>query len=91
MTDRITEKQLQGQIDLINKLTDNPVEHYGTDGANPGNFYLSMAYGGYKLEQVCSDGHGANDASPFGFDTKRVLHTFLAGVIRGLDFAKQAT
>ena len=87
--DRITKDDLERLAKRINKATGSPLEPWSKDEhgklkANVGNYYLSGAYGGVKLERVCSESGGCDDISTDGFGTKRQLytwmHAFLAGV-----------
>lgn len=84
MTNRVTEKQIQTLIDRLNDCTGNDREPYGSNGPNAGTYYLSMAYGGYRLDQIAKGG-GSNVISSDGYGTKRQLQTFLYGMLNGLE------
>ena len=63
MSQRITQKDLEHLVMLINKATGSPTERYtkdetGRHTANPGNYHLSYAYGGVALEQLCNPSGG---------------------------------
>ena len=90
---RITEKDIKSRIDYLNRITGNAQTTYtkqddGTIKANIGNYYLSCAYGGYKLEQICNDGGGCSDISRQGYGTKRELYNFLNAYIDGIQLKK---
>jgi len=87
---RIKESDLNSKIRLINELTGSPVEPYltGPDGrckAQAGSYYLAGAYGGWKMERICGDGHGSMDPLNTGYVSKRDLYNQLAAFIRGLE------
>ncbi len=72
-TERIKESELQSLINRLNvKLNVKPETAY----------FLSMAYGGYRLEQ--NDGTGCRTISHDGYGTKRQLYTFLVGMLEGI-------
>ena len=88
--ERITKKDLESRISYLNRITGNANETYtkqddGTFRANIGNYYLSGAYGGVKLEQICSDGGGCSDVSRQGFGTKRALYDWINAYIDGIN------
>lgn len=87
--DRITKDDLERLVERINKATGSPLEPWtrredGRLKANVGNYYLSGAYGGVKLERVCSDSGGCDDISTDGFGTKRQLYTWMRAFLAGL-------
>ena len=92
--ERITNAHLQGRVDYLNRITGNEKETYTKDEsgfhANIGNYYISGAYGGVKLEQICSDGGGCSDISRQGFGTKRELYNWMNAYIDGIANAKTA-
>ena len=91
--ERITKKDLESRISDLNRITGNANETYtkqddGKFRANIGNYYLSGAYGGVKLEQICSDGGGCSDISRQGFGTKRELYNWMNAYIDGIHAQK---
>ena len=87
--DRIKQSDLEHLVERINKVTDSPLEPWGKDGqgklrANVGNYYLSGAYGGVKLERMVSESGGCDDISTDGFGTKRQLYTWMRAFLAGL-------
>ncbi len=92
MSDRITEKHLQGLVNYINELTNSPLEPWTRDEkgfrANIGNFHLDGAYGGVQLVRMCSDGGGITQPLGGGFVTKRELYNKMTVFIRGIEEGK---
>jgi len=87
---RITDADLKNLCNRINKLTGSPIEQYtfwddGHYHSNIGNYYISGAYGGVKLERIVNDGGGCQDISHNGFGTKRELYTWMDAFLRGLE------
>lgn len=88
---RITIKNLDGLCDRLNEVTGNPTEAYtridNRNKANPGNYHISGAYGGYALHQVANDSGGTHDTLGLGHVSPRQLwdamHCFLKGIAVG--------
>ena len=85
---RITRKNLEALVDVINKETGSPATSWtrhadGTLTANIGNYHISGAYGGYSLQRICSAGGGVSDVVSSGHikarDLYERMHAFLAG------------
>ena len=78
MSNRITQKDLEGVVARLNKLTDSPETPYKRVGnkliAQPGCFILDGAYGGWKLARICNEGGGQDTISEGGFISKRDLY-----------------
>lgn len=95
MTRRITEKDLEQAVRVINTRLGLPLEPYTHDEAgkfkqNPNVYVLDHAYGGVALEQNMPDeGKGSHGVrSVLGRGTKRELHKQLLGFIAGLEARK---
>ena len=90
--ERITQKQLEYLVERINKATNSPLASYTRtpEGhrANIGNYHLSYAYGGVKLERMCNEGGGVNTVSTGGFGTKRELYDWMRAYLDGMDEKK---
>jgi hypothetical protein len=84
--DRITEKQLQGMCDLLNRLTNSPDKPYIDGKAQIGNFHLSHAYGGVCLHRMHTSSGGVSDPFYCGHVTKRDLYNRIYSFIRGIEF-----
>ena len=87
---RITKKDLEFQVDQINRHFNLPLEPYTrTDGKfspNAGVFHLSYAYGGVSLHKMsvvvgCT---GVDDVFRCGHVPKRELHNRLCAFRAGL-------
>ena len=91
---RITEKDLEGTVEYLNRLTDSPSTPYTRTGdklqANIGNYHLSHAYGGVKLHRMVNEGGGVREPISTGYTTKRDLYNQMHAFIRGLESAKGA-
>ena len=87
--DRITNKMLDARVNSLNNILGYPTERwkpYRVDGrwvANSNHYYVGKAYGGYRLEQLCTDGGGALDISPRG--TKREIWDYTTAMIKGIE------
>ena len=90
MRRRITVKQLEEQIKLLNKLTgnfDTPYiknEETGEYVPQAHVFVLGRAYGGFSLEQMAAKGTGCCEPLNTGHIPARELHGRLAGMIKGM-------
>jgi hypothetical protein len=88
MSDRITEKHLQGLCDRLNRLTGSPIEPYslidGRHVAQVGNYHISHAYGGVSLHRMHNLGGGVSEPLYTGHVSKRELagrlHAFILGI-----------
>lgn len=91
MTQRITRKDLEGAVNLLNRITNNEVEPYRKEGdkwvANVGNFHISGAYGGFALHQMGNEGGGVRDVFSTGHVTMRELYALIHAYRRGIEFA----
>ena len=91
---RISIKDLEQLVTVLNNRTNNPVEPYTrtVDDAgksvfksNIGNYHLDGAYGGYKLAQIVNEGGGIKDVLYCGFTTKKELHGLIQAYISGIE------
>ena len=84
---RISLKDINNKIDYLNDITNNNRKSYVFGkGSNIGTYYLSMAYGGHKLEQIVNTGGGCKDVLYTGFTTKKDLYYNLTSYIAYLSF-----
>lgn len=85
--ERTTQKDLERQVKLINKIAHQPEATYTRTGnsfsPNKGNYHLDWAYSGVRLLQM-STGGGVSVISNGGFGTKRELHKWMQAFIAGL-------
>lgn len=89
---RVTIKNLNDLVDMLNNVTDNPIQPYmrtesGHTVAQVGNFHLSQAYGGIALHQMV-DGGGVCDVFKSGHVSKKELHQQIQAFIDGARYAK---
>ena len=87
---RITELDIERRIERLNQLTGAALEPYTKVGggkltANIGTYYLSGAYGGWRLEKIVNSRGGAADVLQSGFTTKRDLYNQLNSYIAGIE------
>ena len=87
--ERITQKQLEYLVERINEATNSPKASYTkTDKppyrANIGNYHLSYAYGGVKLERMCNEHGGVSTVSSGGYGTKRELYEWMRAFLDGM-------
>ena len=88
MSNRITIKMLKARVNQLNNCLGYPTEPwkpYLVNNRLVGNidyFYIGQAYGGYRLEQICTEGGGARDISPRG--TKREVWDYVTAMIAGV-------
>ena len=83
MNERIKLSDLERLVEKINKVSGNPTEPYTDGRANFGNYHLSGAYGGWKLEQMLKDG-ATTDVLGSGYCSKRALYGAMRGYYLGL-------
>lgn len=91
---RITEKQLNNAVLVLNQLTKSPIATYVKDKKGKyksqiGNFHLSYAYGGVSLHRICNDGGGIDDVFRCGHVPKRELWNRIQSMIVGLTTEKK--
>lgn len=88
---RITDKDLQGVVDRINRVTKSPtVSYMQVDGklvAQVGNFHLDYAYGGVSLRRMVTDVGGCDNVLSIGYVTKGELYRLMHAFIRGIEFS----
>lgn len=90
MTTRITRRDLEAAIVLLNRLTGSPAEPYtkGDDGkfrANPGNYHLSGAYGGWNVHRMSNEGGGVSCPMSNGHVPARELFGLIHAYIKGIE------
>ena len=86
---RITQKDLDLKVNLLNEITGSPLTGWtrteGKNTANVGHYYISQAYGGVNLNRHVNLGGGANEPLSFGHVTKRELYQMLCAFIAGIE------
>ena len=87
--ERVSKKDLEQAVRVINTLLGTPQEPYSRDKdfnlvKHQGCYYLDGAYGGYQLEQISGD--GARGIIPENHHVpKKDLMMMLEGFIAGLE------
>lgn len=86
MSNRITQRDLDGTVARLNTALDRPAESWvkGDDGryhANIGNLHLDGAYGGWELHEMVTDGGGIHVLSSGGHVSKRELYQQLHAML----------
>jgi hypothetical protein len=91
--ERITRKQLDAAVEMLNRMTDSPIEPYRKEGeqwrANVGNFHISGAYGGFSLHRMCNEGGGIRDIFYCGHIPARQLFDLIHAFRRGIELARE--
>ena len=86
---RVTIKQIESQINYLNKITGNPEHPWKREGnhnkAQIGNYHLSQAYGGVCLHQIVNTGGGVRTPLSPGHVPRRDLYNQLTAFIRGIE------
>lgn len=96
MSNRITRRDLEGQIRRLNIITGHATEPYtkqpdGSYTPNGGAFLLSGAYGGWALHQMAGEGTGQRDVLSSGHISARELHYRIDAYIRAtMDYEQHA-
>ena len=80
MSKRITNKNLQAKVDLINIIVNGTPANL-----RPGHYYIGYANGGTRLEPTC-EGGGARDISDRG--NTRQTYDFMRAALTGNDAPK---
>ena len=90
---RITNKQIEAQIERLNTVTNSPTAPYtraedGTLRANIGNHHLSGAYGGVCVHRMVNTSGGVSSPISCGHIPKRELYEKLVSYIAGIEAGK---
>jgi hypothetical protein len=89
----ITIKDINAQIDRLNRITNSPAassfkDEHGQFHTNVGNYYLSQAYGGCQVQRIVNK-HGAADHPITGSHVpKRECFITLVAFIEGFEAAR---
>ena len=90
---KITTKDLDNRINLVNELLDQPMKYWadtpnskglyqkGINKQNAGHYYIQTQLGGSRVEQLCE--HGSRDISPRL--PKGQLYIWLCAFIDGIE------
>ena len=94
--DRITERDLKGLEDRLNRLTNSPltysserpdgeIVHGSSRVINIGHYHFSHAYGGVCLHRTSNSSGGVNTVLSGGHVPKRQAYNEVLAFIRGLE------
>jgi len=89
---RVTNKQLENQLDIINQITtgSTAAHTFGPDKntprwrAIPGAYAIDQAYGGVKLVRYSNASGGQGEITPYRL-SKRELYYVMQGIINTLE------
>lgn len=83
---RITRADLDGAVDLLNRIAGTPTHLYRMrGGANIGNYHLSGAYGGWALHQMANQHGGIRDIFNMGHMPARELYNLIHAYRKGME------
>ena len=87
---KITIKDLDNRINLVNELLDQPMKYWadttkGINKQNAGHYYIQTQLGGSRVEQLCE--HGSRDISPRL--PKGQLYIWLCAFIDGIQAKRE--
>ena len=85
---RITDRDLEKVVDLINQATSNPKETWTDGKSNKGNYYISHAYGGVCLCQITTERGGDRDVLYSGHIKKSELYNLMRSYLYGIEEGK---
>lgn len=90
---RITMGDLEAVVERINHVTGSPKESYIKDKAGnylaqPGNYHLDGAYGGWGLSRMSNPGGGVGNIIG-GFMPKRELYEKMQAFLRGVEAGRE--
>ena len=91
---RTSEKDLNGLVNRLNRITNSPMAAYTEDAngkfrANIGNYRLDYAYGGVKLVRMHNEMGGVSTPLYMGYETKRTAYNLIAAFIAGIESVNQ--
>ena len=87
---RISKHDLDMMVDRLNIAAGTPRETWSRDEngklkPNAFNYHLSGAYGGYQVQQICTEGSGTSNPITGGHVTKRECYDTLYAFIKGVE------
>lgn len=94
MAEPITLAHLRVHTKRINHMRGKPQETWTCDTSGKrissvGTMYISRAYTGYNLIEICSEGGGQHEPLHCGHIPARLLHPRIQGFISGYEYACQ--
>ena len=93
MSQRITEKDLNGAINRLNRITNSPAtysdkQENGRFKSNIGHYHLDFAYGGVKLMRTVNESGGVTCPIAMGYETKKEAYYMIHAFINGIESVK---
>jgi hypothetical protein len=85
MSNRITDKNLDGLCDVINRVTGSPESPYVDGVCQIGNYHIGSAYGGVSLQRMSNASGGVTEPLYCGYTTKRDLWNRMHAFLKGLE------
>ena len=76
---RITKKQIEYQVKMLNEDMGNKTKSYENGKSNIGTYTIDYSYGGCKLHQIVNNGGGVVEITPYRL-TKRELYYVVNGM-----------
>lgn len=81
---RPTQRDLDGLINRLNRMTGNNPQPWSNGKSNIGTYCLDNAYGGNKLVQIVNEGGGERNIT-HGYVSKRECYVMIAAYIAGIE------
>jgi hypothetical protein len=90
MSTRTTQKDLDGLVNRLNRITNSPAtysdkQENGRFKSNVGHYHLDQAYGGTKLARVVNESGGVTCPCSMGYETKKDAYYIIAAFISGIE------
>ena len=87
--ERITDKHIECQLKILNKLTNNPTDWRLINGCHPvGNIHTIGQYGYTTIHRTVNDGGGVTTLAT-GL-TKREAYNWLRAAIKGIELKEES-
>ena len=85
MSNRITDKNLDGLCSIINRVTGSPEAPYIDGVCQIGNYHISHSYGGVCMHRMSNSSGGVSDTLYCGHRTKKELYYMMHAFLKGLE------
>ena len=90
MSDRITDRHLDGCCETLNELLGLPLQPWKDGKPQAGCIHIDSGYGSVDVVQMSKTEGCTGVASLSGSGTKREAHRWLCAAIRGVQLAQEA-
>lgn len=81
---RITQKDIEMVVERLNVMRGQAPEPFVNGMWNVGTYYISGAYGGWKLVRVANESGAESDPIGSGYVPRRQLYDLIQSYIRGV-------